>query len=1682
MKPETALPFAWAVLHFTGLVFAQQPAGSFRAGASIVDITPQKFPVIVNAMFEERSADKAVDRLFARCLVLDNGAHRIAFAVVDTCMLPRELIDRAKELATAQTQIPTERMLISATHTHSAPAAMGCLGSRADPEYAAWLPGRIAEGLAQAAKQLAPARVGWAVVDDWEHTFNRRWIRRPDRLQTDPFGMRNVRANMHPGHQSADVVGPSGPVDPGLSLLAVQSPEGRPIALLANYSQHYYGSPLLSSDYYGRFAQHIAQLLGANERFVAMMSQGTSGDLMWMDYSAPARDVGYDAYAKAIAERVHAAYRTIAWKDWAPLAMVERKITLSFRTPDAERLAWAREVAAGLKGRLPRSHPEIYALEAIHLHERPTAELKLQAIRIGDLGIAAIPNEVFALTGLKIKAQSPLQPTFNIELANGAEGYIPPPEQHALGGYTTWPARTAGLVPEAEPRIVETMLALLEEAAGKPRRPMEEEHGPYAAAVLAGKPVAYWRLNDATTPKARDASGHGHDGTLKKGVALWLPGVDARSEFQPPQPQVPNAFSGSQINRSTHFAGGRLKADLPNLRQTYSVEFWLWNGFPNDARPVTGYAFSRGVDGDKDCPGDHLGIGGTSRADTTGRLIFFNGNKREQLLSGRRTFAWREWHHVVLVRDGPKVTAWLNGSPEPELSGECDVTLPEGARPIFIGGRSDNFANFEGKLDEVAIYDRALSVDEIVSHYRASGFTPAAPEAKPTTSAPPLSPEESLKKLHVRAGFRAELVAAEPLTLDPVAIDWDAAGRLWVVEMADYPLGLDNKGAAGGRVRILEDIDNDGRYDKATLFAEGLNMPTGLLTWRDGVLVTTAPEILFLKDSNGDGRADIREVLYSGFQVGNPQLRVNGLRWGLDNWIYCAAGGHHGNYGVNTRIRSMRLGAEVLVGSRDVRLRPDTGEIEPQSGPSQFGRNRDEWGHWFGTQNSWPLWHYVLADHYVRRNPHFSPPDPTVQVITPKNPKVFPAIPPDKRYHSFSEAGHFTSACSGMIYGDEILFPRGETMHAFTCEPFHNLVHHELVSDEGVSFRGRRAAEEQTSEFFASEDRWFRPVMTRTGPDGALWVVDMYRYMIEHPEWLPPEGRAELLPHYREGDDKGRIYRVVRTGVEPRQPPRLDQLSIAGLVAALDSPNSWQRDKAQQLLVWRRDRAAVPLLEKLARESSNSFARLHALCTLDGIGALSPELVVQALSDSSAGVRENALRLAETHFTSELIAHAHALVGDPSAKVRLQLASTLGQWKDPSAGEALGKLAIANHADRYISAAVMSSAVPHCRALAEAVANAGDEALKVFTEPLLNLCLALGERDALARLIQPMVPADGAKLAVEQVDAFTRFLDALGRRKSSLADLAHQDDALSRLLRSAPRVFDLARDMAEDAAASPAERVAAAALLTRDAAQRPDAMQFLAAWLTPQASPHLQRAAIHALAGTRDQNVPTLLKRAWAALGPETRMTALDELLGRNEWSLALLAMIEKGELASNAFDTARRDRVMKHPSAEVRAAAARVFAGGPSADRAKVIEQFRPALLLKGDAARGLTVYQQRCASCHRRGDTGNDIGPELRSVIAHEPERLLAGILDPNADVQPGYHAYHCRLASGEELYGIITAETGTSITVKLPDATTRTVLRSDIAALESSNVSLMPTGLEADLTSQQMADLIAFLRSPP
>ncbi len=1660
------------------------------AGAAVIDISPQRFPVIQNGGFLPRTADRLSAPIFARSLALRRGETQAVLVIVDSCMIPREVCDLIKEEASAGGQVRGDQILIAATHTHSAPSTMDyCLGSMQDKEYTVQVIPQIAEAIRLSLSRLEPALAGHAVVAAWDYTHSRRWIKRSDKLGEDPFGKLTVRAMMHPKPLS-DYVGPSGPKDPGLTILSIVRPDRSPLALLSNFSMHYHGNGEgIHPDYFGVFCAKLEGMVQGQHpgrSFTAMMSQGTSGDLHLRSYDPdrvdePAPDI--QNYAQGLASLAHAAIDRIEYSDTVPIAIAQRELKLGRRVPDEERLAWARRLNEA-RGEAPlKDRPEVYAMQAAWIHEHPTTDLVLQALRIGELGISAMPNEVYGITGLKIKESSPLATTMNIELANGAEGYIPPPEQHVLGGYTTWPSRTAGLEVQAEPKIVEAILTLLEQVAGRPRRVRATSDGPAAEVVRGLQPYAFYRFEEIQPAVARDASGHGRHGQLEDGIAYYLPGVGSSpaADMASAIPEQPNVFSGPQINRALHFAGGRLQVTAESLPRDYSISLWVWNGFPHHERPITGYLWSRGDDRPF---GEHLGIGGTL-GQAQGKLIFFDG---EKVREGQTTLKLRHWHHVVFVRTGDEIRVHLDGNVIPDLQAKVAWKVPEGAKQLVVGGRSDGQFGLEGKIDEVAIFDRPLEAEAIQRLFASSGRPQVAasglaavPKVQPPVSSQPaLEPRAAAEAIQLPPGFRLELVASEPQVLDPVAFDWDARGRLWVVEMADYPLGMDNQGAAGGRVRILEDGDGDGFYESSTLFAEQLSFPNGILTWREGAIVTAAPDILYLEDSDGDGRADRREVLITGLNEGNQQLRPNGLRWGLDGWVYVASGSPGAHYTNKTPLHSLRTGLTIDLGTRDFRFRPDTGELAIEAGPTQFGRTRDDWGHWFGTQNAKPLWHYVLPEHSLARNPYVMVGDTTRQLLISPAP-VYPAHAPEKRFHNFAQAGHYTSACGGVIHRDPKMF--GSNLQAFVCEPFHNLSQQLELSEDGISFSGR-AVTYGKRDFLTSTDRWFRPVMVRTGPDGALWVADMYRFMIEHPQFLPPEGKEELLPHYRRGDDRGRIYRIDRVDAVRQPLKNLSQATSAELVRLLGDENGFVRDKAHQMLMWRGEAKVEADLREAARRPAEVLRCLHALCAMEGLGWLTPADLLPALASPHPGLCANAIRLAEPWLrqgdeANGLLAGVCAAAEHPDLKVQLQAALSLGESSSPRAGEALAGLMLRHAAERLLLTGILSSAKPHLTACLEAYERADSEQAGPLLQPLLQLSIGLQRRDALARLLRSL---DGPPQAAETVVRLSRMLEALRVAGGSLAQMAEDStkDELGREVQRLDGLLDRCLSFAADGQQPFDQRLPVALMAAQSPDHREASLALIAGWLDANQELDVQLSVIKALTQGGAENVPELFAEFWPTSGPAARQALIEGLLSREAWCLDLLTRIKRKQLPVAALDATQRSRLLNHQTGRV-VNQAKLVLGSMESNRVSVIARYREALTLPPDVESGHRIYQKVCAACHRHGQEGVAIGPDMAAFVSHAPDKLLANILDPNIDIQPGYQAFLCSLSSGEQLFGVVTQENATSLSLKGKDGVERTILRGEIEAMKGTNVSFMPEGLEETITVQQMADLIAFLKQP-
>jgi putative membrane-bound dehydrogenase-like protein len=930
------------------------------------------------------------------------------------------------------------------------------------------------------------------------------------------------------------------------------------------------------------------------------------------------------------------------------------------------------------------------------------------------------------------------------------------------------------------------------------------------------------------------------------------------------------------------------------------------------------------------------------------------------------------------------------------------------------------------------------------------------------------TPAEALGAIHTRPELVVELAAAEPLIADPVAIDWDARGRLWVVEQADYPNGIDGNWKPGGRVKILTDRDGDGRYDQASLFLEGLPFPTGITCWRGGALVCAAPDILYAEDTDGDGKADVVKKLFTGFNTTNYNARINSLALGLDNWM------HGANGLLGGKIRSEKTGAELDIAGRDIRIRPDTGEIELVPGRTQQGRARDDWDNWFGCSNGRFIFHFPMPEHYLRRNPHVTAPESSVYVPAEENSgKLNPVSRALDRFNHPEALGQITSACGLGIYRDVLL--GGEFYgNAFTGEVAHNLVRRYQLLPDGVTFSGHRPKDEQSVEFFASEDNWARAVQIRTGPDGALYVVDMVRAVIEHTRWIPADKLANL--DVRAGDTMGRIYRIYPRGAKLRPVRDLTALSTAELAAALETPNGTTRDLVHLQLLHRADSAAAEPLEKLERSSPLPAVRVQALCALDGLHQLDAGLIQSALADAHAGVRRQAVRLSEGLLAKEpeLAASCLKLASDPELTVRYQLALSLGEWDDPRASDTLAALARSALEDKWMRAAVLSSSARQPMRVLRAVLAGGETG--AGRDLLIGQLIATAAAEAkgvaeFAPLLEVLVPPGGAEAQSWQWSGLAQLLAALDRRNLALAALPGVERT--------PQLFAAAHAVAMNPQADEGERETALKLFCRDASTMDSDLSTLATFLKPGTSERVQKAALAALARTRSPRTVDLLVADWSARGPAQRLAIIQTLLSRDEWTAKLLDAIAAGTVAPGDVPLASRQALSRHANAELRQRAAELLPARPSGDRVAIVAKYQSVATLHPDGAKGAAVFANVCSTCHSYLGRGHDLGPNLSSFRDKAAQDWVTAILDPNAAIEPRFTLYELKTKDGRALAGVITSETATSLVLGLPGGVRETLLRSDLAEIRASNLSLMPEGLEAALTPQDIADLIAFIK---
>jgi putative membrane-bound dehydrogenase-like protein len=943
-----------------------------------------------------------------------------------------------------------------------------------------------------------------------------------------------------------------------------------------------------------------------------------------------------------------------------------------------------------------------------------------------------------------------------------------------------------------------------------------------------------------------------------------------------------------------------------------------------------------------------------------------------------------------------------------------------------------------------------------------------------------------------------ELVAAEPLIESPVALAFDDRGRLFVAENRGYPSGPGPGEPPAGRIALLEDADGDGRMDRRRDFVRELTYPNGVLPWRDGLIVTCAPDVLFFRDTDGDGQADERRVLFTGFATsGSTQLRVSHPSLAIDNWVYLTSGLTGGKVVAPTAPGR----PAVVLGRTDFRFRPDGDAWEAADGGAQYGLTFDDFGRRFICYNRVQVQHVVIAAEVLRRNPNLAFSE-TVQncpaELLPEPLKGHGAaarlFPISRNITTAdSHAGTFTAACGVTVYRGTGL-PASYRGGVFSCDPTGNLVHFDRLQPRGATFSARPAR--AGVEFLASRDNWFRPVFLAHGPDGALYVVDMYRKTIEHPDYLPVEIRKRT--DFDSGKTMGRIWRVVRDDAQPEELRRLRQINLGAqstvqLCAVLRNPDGWWRDTAHRLLLGRRDRVAIGPLQSIAVDPEAMPATvIHALGLLEAFDALPEDLVRRSLRHPAAPVREHALQLAEPRLARQAAWLADVLpcAEDQDARVRFQTAITLGaarlrETKDGApAAKVLARIAARDGSDRWARAAVFSALAGREQEFLAALQDLPRDGDLLPADLLGEFGRMLGAsqpRRTWAEIVRRIVADQPGFPPLEQAALLTGLAVATRGRLAphgSQDVLAMLTESQSSLAEPMDRLVAAMKRIAADRAAPVDPRRRAVGLLAFAGFDHASAV--LLSLVDPQEPSGLEAEAVRALATHRDPRVAEALLAAgrFASYPPSVREEVVSALFAHSDHLPGLLTALETGRVPMGAIDAQHRRALSRQPDAEVRRRAEKLF-GTVQGDRAKVYEAYKDVIALKADPPRGRTVFRRECAQCHRLDQEGSAVGPDLFGIRNQPKEAILLHLLVPDLEITPGFAAYTVATRDGRVLTGLITSETPASLTLRQPLGKEDTILRGEIDAISAGTQSLMPQGLEKTITRQEFADLLAYLK---
>lgn len=923
------------------------------------------------------------------------------------------------------------------------------------------------------------------------------------------------------------------------------------------------------------------------------------------------------------------------------------------------------------------------------------------------------------------------------------------------------------------------------------------------------------------------------------------------------------------------------------------------------------------------------------------------------------------------------------------------------------------------------------------------------------------SAKRALSNLHVRDGFQLKLIASEPLISDPITARLDERGRLWVVEMPDYPTGPRN-GEPGGRIKILMDSDHDGEYDSATLFADRLLFPTGVQPYRDGAIVTLAGKISFFRDADGDGVSDSSVDWFRGFAEQNEQLRANHPTLGPDGMVYVANGLRGGKVeAVDSRFDSSIQVVDLR--DKDFCFDPEGGSWGAVTGKSQFGLSIDDFGRRIGCSNRNPAMLAAIPLQAIDRDPLLAPRDGIHDVgLAAEKSRVVSRA--DAWTTSNLHSGQFSAACGVLAAGmrDEI----GEWM--IVCEPTAYLVQRQRVNPNGSVWRSDRESDEQ--EFLSSTDTWFRPVDATSGPGESVLIVDMARAVIEHPDFMPEELKSR--PDQWDGDNLGRIWKIV---------PESDHSTAQAITKPQDayrwlsSESPWQRQVASQTLLISNETSAAKLHDIVKSSDATPQGIARAAWILARRGWLQLDDLAALTTSSDARLRALAPRLSTA--PKEAINIALRLAADPDPLVQRTVATVLGSSSTSAEEQVAAMLTVANHGDdpwtiRALGAMDESLLVSFIRRSINL-----DSLSESLREHLITRLAMSDSQLAISLVLERVRDRDDKPEVLEKRSREgLRLLDTWvfgtrrGRRSPSrvLQELAGEtkDEALAELRR--------ASSIAMNDRSSASDRTLALEIASATG-QLPASIETL---LQESSPPQLRVAVLPIALATKRDWTRNYLAQHLSGMSMGLRSAAV-RACGRSiEDTLWLLSIIEEGSVSKTIIDPATAKRLREHPNEKVRSAANRMLKS--NADRVAVLKRYAGAATELGNAQLGRKLFKEHCSACHRIDGDGTNVGPDISDTRTKTPEALLTSILDPNAAIDASFVQYNLLTLDGRLLDGLLVDETADSVTLQQKGGKRIAVAREDIDSIQAPGVSLMPEGFEQSLSVEAMSHLLAYLKN--